>query len=552
MSRPALTAGALAILTLSLAAFAAPRNEEPVDLDIVNRIRAEGLHRSQVMETLEHLCDVIGPRLTGSPSLAEANEWTRKKMEEWGMTNAHLEEWGPFGRGWEFDRCAVHLIEPRGMPLLALPKAWTPGTDGPVRGEILPVDITKEADFEKYAGKLEGKILMLDDAVDITGADGALFTRRSADELEDLCHFPIPEERTGGGGWRARYEKRQKFRAKYYPWLVEQGVVATVSISSRNDGILRVMGGGSREADKDPGPPALLMAQEHYNTLMRMHERDQRVVVELDVGARFHDENPMQYNTVAEIEGAEHPDEVVLLGAHLDSWHAATGATDNGAGVAVVMEAARIISTLPRRPRRTVRVGLWTGEEQGLLGSKAYVERHLAYREDVDEKAEEAKVATDAKADLDDERKKAEVAKAPARQPLIRRAGHDTFCAYFNIDNGSGRIRGVYSEENSAVKPIFEAWFEPFRDIGVNAVTMRRTGGTDHQSFDRVGLPGFQFVQDKLDYSSRTHHTNLDVYDRAVRDDMVQAATVLAAVAFFAADREEPLPRKPFPDDAEN
>lgn len=520
------------VLFTGLLLQAPSRGAEPIDLDALNRIRDEGLHRSRVMDHLSYLTDVIGPRLTGSPAMRRANEWVLDAMRGFGMENAHLEEWGPFGRGWSFERCSVHVVRPRAFPVPAVPRAWTPGTEGPVRGEALRLSLRNESDMKKWEGKLRGKILLFDEAPEIEPADDALFTRYDQDELSRLEDFPVsaPRRRGPRGDFRARYRQRQEFFGKLRSWLVEQGAVASLAPSSRNDGVLRVSGGGSREPDENPGIPSLVIGRENYAWICRMLDRKETVEIEVDVAARFHDDDLMAYNSIAEIPGRDLADQVVMLGAHLDSWHAGTGATDNASGCAVVMEAARILTTLPERPRRTIRVALWSGEEQGLLGSRAYVRRHFAERE---------RTPKDEEGGLPPEQE--------GTGPLRFKPEWEKLCSYFNLDNGSGRIRGIWCEENVAVVPIFRAWIEPLRDLGVTTVTLRRTGGTDHQSFDRVGLPGFQFVQDRLDYFTRTHHTNLDVADRVVPEDLVQAATVMAAFAWFAANRDEPLPRRPLP-----
>ncbi len=507
--------------------------QEPVDLDMVNRIRDEGLHRSEVMETTANLTDVIGPRLTGSPSLKQANEWTIAKLEEWGLENAHLEGW-EFGRGWSFDRSAVHMIEPRRTPLLALPKAWTPGTEQPVQGLVMKVKLESEEDLEKHRGKLAGKILFLSDPRTIKEADRPFFRRYSEDDLDDMSKFAIPRDRPDE--YRQQAMKRWQLSKKLNDFLVEEKVVATVEVSSRDNALVRVSGGGSREVGENPGVPALVMASEHYNLILRLLDKQKRAVkIEIDVTARFHDEDTNAYNTVAEIPGTDKKDEIVMLGGHLDSWHTGTGATDNAAGCAVAMEAVRIMKALGVRPRRTIRIALWGGEEQGYLGSVAYVKEHFAAR-------------TEPK---DPEQKKFPEWMREEEGSLILKPDHAKLSAYFNMDNGSGRFRGIYAQENVAVVPIFQAWLEPFADLGADTVTTMNTGGTDHQPFDRVGLPGFQFIQDGLDYSNRTHHSVLDVYDHLRRDDLIQASVVMASFVYHAAMRDEMLPRKPLPKEEE-
>lgn len=522
MPRTPLIALAL-LLTGSLCLLA----EEPVDLGMMTRIRNEGLHRSQVMDTLFHLTDVIGPRLTGSPQLKEANDWTRERFAEWGLSNAHLEGY-PFGRGWTFTACEVRMVSPRQVPLLAVPKAWTPGTGGPVRGEALRVKIESEKDLDQYRGKLAGKVLLLDDLQEFKEPEDPPFERYSGEQLAKLGEFDIPRE---GVNWRRFGVERWRLRKAINELLEQEKAAATLEASSRLNGILRVTGGGSWEPGESVGVTAVVIAAEHYNQILRLVEDHRPVELEIDVAAQFVDGDNQAYNTVAEIPGSDKKDEIVMAGAHLDSWHAGTGATDNGAGSAVVMEAARILKTLGIKPRRTLRFVLWTGEEEGYYGSLAYVKQHFATRpESQDPKEKELP-----------ERFRDDT------WPLMLKPEHAKLAAYFNIDNGTGRVRGIYAEENAAVRPIFAAWLAPFADLGADTVTLRTTNGTDHVPLDRVGLPGFQFIQDEMDYETRTHHTNLDTYDHLKPDDLKQAATIMAAFLYDAAIRPEPLPRKPLP-----
>jgi Zn-dependent M28 family amino/carboxypeptidase len=322
-------------------------------------------------------------------------------------------------------------------------------------------------------------------------------------------------------------------RQSFSQFLVDEGVLATVEVSSRDNALVRVSGGGSREVDGNPGVTALVMAVEHYNWVVRLlEEHKQDVKIELNIGADFHDEDLKGYNVIADIPGTEKPEEIVLIGGHIDSWHTGTGATDNAAGCAISMEAVRILKALGVQPRRTIRVGLWGGEEQGFLGSTAYVNAHLAERKPTEEN-EDSNIPSYMRRN---------------RGPLELKSGHENFSVYFNYDNGGGKIRGIYAQENSTIKPIFEAWLEPLADLGAETVTLRNTGGTDHLPFDRVGLPGFQFIQDPLDYSSRTHHSNVDVLDHLRREDLVQASVVMATFAYHAAMRDDLMPRKPMPD----
>ncbi len=505
---------------------------EPVDLEMVGRIRQEAFHRSQVMATFGHLTEQIGPRLTNSPSMAKANAWTRQKFGEWGLANVHDEAFEDFGRGWEFSSASVQLLEPRAMPLHAVPKAWTPGTQGPVEGEAIAVSIRTKADLEKYKGKLKGKIVLLSELREYKPGTEADSHRYNDAGLTELLAFSVPKDTASDRAKRLKeYQDRQELTQATLRLLEEEGALAALSISGWDNGIIRVGGGGSRKPGEPVGVAELAVAAEHYNPLMRALARKEKVRLRVDVAARFTSEgNDPGYNTLAEIPGSgPKAGEIVMIGAHLDSWHAGTGAADNAAGVAVMMEAMRILKAVGAKPRRTIRVALWSGEEQGLLGSSAHVARHFAaYPEPTDP-----------------EQKKLPATLRERTGALQRKRDYDRFSAYFNMDNGSGRIRGIYAQENHAAMPIFEAWLKPFNDVGATIVTSRNTGSTDHIPFDRVGLPGFQFVQDRLDYFSNVHHSDLDTFDHAAPEDLKQAAAIIASFAYHAAMREEKLPRKP-------
>lgn len=537
MPSPRRTAVASCLLTLAcLLPPAIPLGaEEPVHWEVIHRLRHEGFHDSEAMKLLEELTHEIGPRLTGSPAMRRANEWTRDKLAGWGLANAHLEGF-EFGRGWSFSRTAVHMVAPRSMPLIALPKAWTPGTEGAVRGVAMRVAIESEEDLEEHRGELEGKILLLDEARQLRDSTEPEFTRYDAAGLEEVSTFEIPGDADRRDRWRKRFAKRWKLRRAMHEFLVEEGVLATLEVSSRDGGMLRLGGGGSRHPEESVGVPSLVVAAEQYNHLVRLLERGQEVALEIEVEARFHDGDGQAYNTVAEIPGTDLAEEVVLLGGHLDSWHAGTGATDNGAGVVIAMEAVRLLKELELRPRRTVRIVLWGGEEQGLLGSRAYVAEHYASRPEPEDP---------------EERRKPSFLRQE-RGPLTVKPDHAEVAAYFNLDNGGGRIRGIWAQENVAAKPIFEAWLRPFHDLGADTVTLNNTRGTDHLSFVGVGLPGFQFVQDPLDYFAHTHHTQADTLDHIVAEDLKQAAVVMASFVYHAAMRDELLPRPPMPEDGEN
>ncbi|MET0553976.1 MAG: M20/M25/M40 family metallo-hydrolase [Vicinamibacteria bacterium] len=513
-----------AVLAAALTSSARARTTPPetVDLVAISRIREEGFARSKVMDTAQELTDVIGPRLTGSPAMKRANEWTRKQFADWGLANARVEKWGHFGRGWSVERSVVTMVTPSVAPLVAYPKAWTPGTEGAVRGAVKRARISSKTDFDRYKGKLEGTVVFLSPTRALTAPEKAAFRRYDDSELADLARYDIADRERDFSAFRAR----RRFQRELMEFLTAEKALAVVEASDRDGGIVRVAGAGSREKDESAGVPSLVMSAEHYNRVLRLVQKKEDVALEIDVKVSWHDDDQDGYNTLGEIPGTLTTGEVVMAGAHLDSWHSGTGATDNAAGSAIVMEAMRILKAIEARPRRTIRAALWSGEEQGLLGSRGYVEQHFAVRSD----AEEAR--------------KSKEQRRP-RGPLAVKPEHAKLSAYFNIDNGTGRLRGIYAQENAAVVPIFKAWLEPLADLGATTVTSRDTGSTDHVPFDEVGLPGFQFIQDQADYSTRTHHTNLDVFDRLQKEDLMQASVVLASFLYQAAMRDEPLPRKP-------
>lgn len=513
------------------------QQHEPVDIEMVSRIRQEAFQRSQVMATMTHLTEKIGARLTNSPAMTAANEWTASQLRGWGLANVHQDVVDGLGRGWEFSHSRVEMLAPRTLPLHALPKAWTPGTQGTVEGEVVALKLEKPEDLEKHKGKLRGKILFVSDLRDYKPGTEPDFHRHDDESLARMQTFEVPKDRVTSNreADARRFGERVQFQRQLRQFLMDEGVLATVSISSWDNGLLRLGGGGARRSRDEPaGVPDLVMIATHYNQVMRALNRKEAVRLRLDVGARFTDSDDQPgYNTIAELAGSDKRDEVVMLGAHLDSWHTGTGASDNAAGVAVMMEAMRILKQLNAKPRRTIRIALWTGEEQGLIGSQDYVARHFAKRPEPSDPAE----------------KDLPLSLRSPTGPLVRTRAHEKFSVYFNMDNGSGRIRGIYAQENLAAVPIFEAWLKPFHDVGATTVVSRNTGSTDHIAFDRVGLPGFQFVQDRLDYFSNVHHSHLDTLDHVQPEDLKQAAAIVAAFAWHAANREEKMPRKLFVDE---
>lgn len=521
------------VLLLLLIAAPAAQHPETLDHATLGQIREEGLSRSQVMDHVSWLADVYGPRLTGTPGLSQASDWAMKKFTEWGLANVHRETF-PFGRGWTLVRFHAHMIEPQVQPLIGMPAAWTPGTDGTVTAEVVHVQIGSEADFERYRGKLAGRIVLTQPAREVRMLDGLIVSRMGEAEIAEAMTTPIPggrggapaagRGRGGAGGPNLTTRINQFLAAEGVAAVFNRGSDAlTSSVGSglsmqhqRTDGgTIFPTGGGSRTSDPAAGLPTVTLAVEHYNRMVRILDKGIPVKVELHVQAQFHEEStPNGINTIAEIPGTDPvlKDEVVMLGAHLDSLAYSPGATDNATGSAAVMEAMRILKAAGVKPRRTIRAALWGGEEQGLMGARAYVREHLA-----------------------------------DQQSMALKPAHAKISAYFNSDNGTGKIRGVWMQGNLAARPIFESWIAPLRDLGVTALAPRTVSSTDHVAFDSVGIPAFQFMVDRLEYNSRTHHSNMDTVDRVQRDDMIQHATVMAVFAYHAAMRDEKLPRKALP-----
>jgi hypothetical protein len=523
--------------TLYLAAALNCAAQEKVDLDMINKIRYEGFHNSKIMETASGLMDGIGERLTGSPNMKKANEWTRDKLTEFGLTNSHLEPWGPFGRGWANEYTNVRMVSPDMTSLIAYAKAWTPGTNGAVRGQVVRVNIRLTAadmpgDMARYKGKLEGKIVFFGDDADIKLSTDPLSERLTEKQLADTENYQIPPERNANDPRLREFAGRARLARQLGKFFEDEKVLAVIDHSrgAINGGTVFVQSGGSYKEGQTSNTTQLTMATEHWSRIARLLAAKKDVELELNVKSNFYDDATTQNDTIAEIPGTDKKDEVVMLGAHLDSWHSGTGATDNGAGSIVMMEAVRILKAVGVKPRRTIRIGLWSGEEQGLLGSQWYVAHHFGTRPE----------------SKDPERKgDPTVIRRDAGPMTIKEAEQSKVSAYFNVDNGSGKIRGVHLQENAAVAPIFEAWMKPFNDLGMNTLTMRNTGGTDHLSFDAAGIPGFQFIQDPLEYETRTHHSNMDVYDRLQPEDLKQMAVIVASFVYMAAQRDQMFPRKP-------
>jgi hypothetical protein len=561
------------------ATSAAPSSAKEQSKDAIARIREEGLNHSQVMRTLSHLTDVIGPRLTGSPELKRANEWSSDKLASWGLANAHLEAWGPFGRGWTLKRFSAQIVEPQDIPLIAYPKAWSPGFEQPIAADVVYFEAKTEADLDKYKGKLKGDVVLAGPVREVKAHFEPLAIRRTDTELLQMANAGEPGDRTNvAPAWQFSPRQMLSYFAGLFArsgrnrdgglspgrtlsFLTEEGTALVVSSSYQGDGGTIFVASVSvpspevprhergpntqRRSAWSPDAPAMpaqiTLATEHYNRLVRMIEQGEKLKMAVDLQVQFHNDDLMAYNTIAEIPGSDLADEIVMLGGHIDSWHAGTGATDDGTGVAVAMEAVRILKALKLQPRRTIRIGLWSGEEQGLLGSKAYVTRHFG-------EYAEVKNADEASPSKDQAKNQPAAKPAPedrlSQRKLVRQGEYEKFSVYFNLDEGSGKIRGIFLQGNEAVRPIFRRWLEPFKDLGAETLSLDNTHGTDHDSFNAIGLPGFHFMQDPIEYWSRTHHSSADVYDRVQADDMKQAATIMAAFVYNAAMMDEKIPRK--------
>ena len=521
--------------------------DDASDLEVVHRIRQEAFKHSQVMEHVFYMTDVYGPRLTRSPGIQAAAQWVLATASSWGLANPHLEPWGPYGKGWSASHFSAHLIEPQYAPLIGVPLNWAPGTDGVISGTPIlaplewpryPEERRRELDkfIAKYSGKLRGEIVLMRKTPNLKEIESAMSERFGSDELAkrakapellepveiDFAHPTVPEdadERARFLAYAPRYvlEKlRVERRGLLYElnqFLADEGVRLAIYPAWRGDGgTIFPPTVGWHANDAIAPPPSIALTPEHYNRLARLVEKQQPCRIDVEVRAQFHEEKEPA-NIVTEIPGRGKSDELVMIGAHFDDVVYGTGATDNATGCAVMLEVMRILKTLDLDMQRTVRLVLWSGEEEGLLGSKAYVKQHFGDPETMQLEPAQSQVS-----------------------------------AYYNLDNGTGKIRGVYLQENDMVRPIFSKWLAPFSDLDATTLAIRNTGGTDHLSFDQVGIPGFQFIQDPVEYGSRTHHSNMDVYDRVQPGDLMQAAAIIASFVYQTANRDALLPRKPLPE----
>jgi hypothetical protein len=486
------------------------------DPAMLQKIRDEGMNHSQVMQTAFYLSDVSGPRLAGSPGLKRAQDWAVEQLKSWGLANAQREPWGKFGKGWEVQKNYAAITAPYYHAIIAIPKAWTPGTNGAIKSDVVLVKIDTTTEFDKYKGKLAGKIVIFDTKTVLAGStkpDLVRYTDEDLEKMENGVKQPAGQRRAANPQ-AAQFARLRALRTAINAFLQQENVGLVLSMARGTDGTVFTTNGASYADTAKAVAPELETSGEDYLRILRLLKAGVPVQMEAEIKTQFFTDDLQGYDVVGEIPGTDRKlkDQLVIIGGHLDSWHAATGATDNGAGSAVMMEAMRILKSVGFKPKRTIRICLWSSEEQGLFGSRFYVLNHFGDPKTMQLKPDQAKVS-----------------------------------AYYNLDNGTGKIRGIYLQGDSAARPIFKQWFEPFKDLGASTVTISNTGGTDHLSFDAVGIPGFQFIQDPMDYGARTHHSNQDTYDRLSEDDLKQAATIIAAFVYNTSQREEMIPRQELP-----
>jgi len=493
------------------------------DMDAIKKIRKEGLENSKVMDIAFHLTDVNGPRLTNSPGFFKAANWAKDELTKIGLVNANLEPWGEFGKGWEQTRCYVAMTAPYYSPLIAIPRAWTAGTPGKkaITGEVVIINAKDSVElYKNYSGKLKGKIVMLYSSDTLKPSftpDGSRYADSSLAKMTEVAPQRRPRDSSRANvnpQMMAQFRSRAAFVRQVGEFYNKEKPALVLSMSRGTEGTVFVQGGGSYTKDAEHSYAYVMLSSDDFLRIQRLVSTGQKVELEADVKTNFFDKDLQAYNVIAEIPGTDPKlkDEIVMLGGHLDSWQGATGATDNAAGCAVMIEAVRILKAAGLQPKRTIRIALWSGEEQGIFGSRGYVKNHFADPAD-----------------------------------MVLKPAQEKVSAYYNIDNGTGRIRGIYLQENKEAGAIFEKWLAPFKDLGATTISPNNTGSTDHVSFDAVGIPGFQFIQDPIEYDTRTHHSNMDTYDHLVPQDLQQIATIVSAFVYNTAQREAKIPRKELP-----
>jgi carboxypeptidase Q len=500
------------IVLLLLFPFLVMGQQEKVDLNMIYKIKQEGFRKSQIKELSFWMTDYMGPRLPGSEGMKRALDWTSNKMKEIGLENVRVDPWGEIGPGWKNTKTYIAMTAPYYSPLIGMPKAWSPGTNGSIKSEVILVDIKDTTDFDKYRGKLKGMIVTAPPVEETRMPFEVTDDRFTDTQLTDMAKYSYSQRPFGNFDFE-RFRRERELRNKINSFIVSEGVAAILSSSGTSFGTVRVTGVNTR-GQQGPGVPEIVLTSEHHGRIVRLIQHDIKVEVEMDIANSFMNDDKNDYNVIGEIPGTDKnlKNQIVLIGAHLDCWHGGTGADDNASGCIIMMEAMRILKAIGFQPWRTVQIALWGSEESGLRGSRGYVTKYLGDPE-----------------------------------TMVTKPGYNNFSVYFNIDNGSGKIRGIHLQENDMVRPIFEAWFKPFSDMGASTIALSNTGGTDHQSFDALGLPAFQFIQDPVGYD-KGYHSNMDTYERLMFDDMIFDAVVVASFVYNAAMRDELMPRKPLPE----
>jgi hypothetical protein len=534
------------VLSMAVLVAVGQPMSEPVDTAVVSKIKDEGFSRSRVMEYASYLTDVYGPRLTWSPEYRRGADWISGEFKKLGLTNIRYDYFKPVGKGWTLKKFNANMIAPVATPLIAYPKAWSPGTKGAVKGPVVVMKAQTSAELQQYKGKLKNAYVFLGEPRELKAWMEAPGKRLTDAELLAMANSAGGAGRMGrmmrDSSALQRFVDQANFAAERHEFCMKEGAAMIVDAGRGDGGTIFVAGAsvprkianinemfGGRTSPYDPEAPEIMpqvsLAAEHYNRIVRMVEKGEKVQLEMQLDVSW-SKPDSGFNVLAEIPGTDLKDEVVMIGGHFDTWHAGTGATDNSSGTAVCLEAVRILQTLGLKPRRTIRVGLWGGEEQGLYGSREYVAEHLADRQSSDMLG---------------------MMMGRNTGPLVKKPAYDKFSVYFNNDNGTGRVRGVYMQGNESVRPIFQAILKAANDPTAQTLTIDNTSGTDHLAFDGVGLPGFQFIQDPVEYETRTHHSNMDVFDRLQADDLKQGAVMMAIFAYQAAMRDGLYPRKPMP-----